>query len=129
MELEVDNRIPFLDVLVHKQSDGALQTTIYKKPTHTGQYLHFESNHPQNVKLDVTESLYNRPQEVYSNDGDREDEFRYITNTPKLNEYTEKTLSKAKTMRTTRNDSTERHPNVCTTIPYMKGLSEKNSDE
>ncbi|GJQ72706.1 hypothetical protein Trydic_g1363 [Trypoxylus dichotomus] len=43
MELEVDNRISFLDVLVYKQSGGTLRTTVYKKPTHTGQYLHFES--------------------------------------------------------------------------------------
>ncbi|GJQ80733.1 hypothetical protein Trydic_g9328 [Trypoxylus dichotomus] len=34
MEFEVDNRIPFLDVLVHKQSDGTLRTTVYKKPAH-----------------------------------------------------------------------------------------------
>ncbi|GJQ66236.1 hypothetical protein Trydic_g4291 [Trypoxylus dichotomus] len=64
MELEVDNRIPFLDVLVHKQSDGTLRTTVYKKPTHIGQYLHFESNHPHNVKSDVAECLYNRVREV-----------------------------------------------------------------
>ncbi|GJQ86455.1 hypothetical protein Trydic_g10362 [Trypoxylus dichotomus] len=37
MELEVGNRVPFLGVLVYKQSDGTLRTTVYKKPTHTGQ--------------------------------------------------------------------------------------------
>ncbi|GJQ81435.1 hypothetical protein Trydic_g14592 [Trypoxylus dichotomus] len=63
MELEVDNRIPFLDVLVHKQCDGTLRTTVYKKPMHTGQYLHFESKHPHNVKLGVAECLYNRARE------------------------------------------------------------------
>ncbi|GJQ83867.1 hypothetical protein Trydic_g6745 [Trypoxylus dichotomus] len=128
MEFEVDNRIPFLDVLVHKQSDGTLWTTVYKKPTHTGQYLYFESNLPHNVKLRAAECLYNRTREVCPDDGDREEEFRSITNTLKLSGYTEKTLSKTKTMRTTRNNSTERQPNVCTTtIPYVKGLSEKIS--
>ncbi|GJQ88155.1 hypothetical protein Trydic_g10864 [Trypoxylus dichotomus] len=55
MELEVDNKIPSLDLLLHKQSDGTLQTTVYKKPTPAGQYLHFDSNHPHNVKLGVAE--------------------------------------------------------------------------
>ncbi|GJQ72861.1 hypothetical protein Trydic_g1510 [Trypoxylus dichotomus] len=60
MVLQVNNRIRFQDVLEHKQSDGTLRTTVYKKPTHTGQYLHFEFNHPHNVKLGVAECLYNR---------------------------------------------------------------------
>ncbi|GJQ77821.1 hypothetical protein Trydic_g16078 [Trypoxylus dichotomus] len=62
-ELEVDNRIPFLDILVHKLSDGTLRTTVCKKPKHTGQNLHFESNHSHNVKLGVAECLYNRVRE------------------------------------------------------------------
>ncbi|GJQ78407.1 hypothetical protein Trydic_g22231 [Trypoxylus dichotomus] len=127
MELEVDNKIPFLDISVHKQSDGTLRTTVYKKPIHTGQYLDFEFNHPHNVKLGVAQCLYNRAREVCSDDRDRDEEFRSVTNTLKLNGCTKETLSKAKTMRTTRIHSTERQLNVRTTpVPYMKGLSEKN---
>ncbi|GJQ81292.1 hypothetical protein Trydic_g20507 [Trypoxylus dichotomus] len=73
MELEMDSTISFLDVLVHKHFDGILRTTVYKKPTHTGLYLHFHSNQPHNVKMGVAECLYNRPRDVYSDDGDRED--------------------------------------------------------
>ncbi|XP_046560229.1 uncharacterized protein LOC124269264 [Haliotis rubra] len=40
MELETDNQLPFLDVPV--QRDGnRLNTSVYRKPTHKDQYLHF----------------------------------------------------------------------------------------
>jgi hypothetical protein len=38
METEVDNKIPFLDVLVIKKH-STMTTTVYRKPSHTGRYL------------------------------------------------------------------------------------------
>ncbi|GJQ77338.1 hypothetical protein Trydic_g20752 [Trypoxylus dichotomus] len=110
MELEVDSKIPFLDALVHQQSDGALRTAVYKKPTYTGQYLHFDSNHSHNVEMGVAECPCITGYEicVCSDDRDREEEFRCITNTLKLNGYTDGTLSKAKAIRTTQNERIER---------------------
>ena len=34
-----DGSIPFLDTIVKPEADGSLSITIYKKPTHTDQYL------------------------------------------------------------------------------------------
>ena len=39
METETNNTIPFLDTLVTRDSDGYFFTSVYRKPTHTDQYL------------------------------------------------------------------------------------------
>ena len=53
METEENSTIPFLDTLVHREPNGQLTTTVYRKPTHTDQYLAYDSHHPQSVKRGV----------------------------------------------------------------------------
>ncbi|XP_071109907.1 uncharacterized protein [Haliotis cracherodii] len=50
MESESKNQLPFLDVRVEKDHQNRLQTSVYRKRTHTDQYLHHSSNHPPQVK-------------------------------------------------------------------------------
>ena len=50
MEIEKGNTIPFLDTTVTRDLDGLLTTTVYRKPTHTDQYLAYDSHHPRSVK-------------------------------------------------------------------------------
>ena len=37
--------LPFMDTLVTIKPDNTFSTTVYRKPTHTDQYLHWDSNH------------------------------------------------------------------------------------
>ena len=46
---------------------GKLSTTVYRKPTHTDQYLQWDSHHHLSAKLNVIHTLSNRAQTVYSN--------------------------------------------------------------
>jgi hypothetical protein len=46
---ESDSMVPFLDILVIRKG-LALTIKVYRKPTHTGHCLNFESNHPPHVK-------------------------------------------------------------------------------
>ena len=60
METETNNTIPFLDALVTRALNGYLSTSVYRKPTHTDQYLAYDSHHPQSVKRGIVKCLYNR---------------------------------------------------------------------
>ena len=60
MEIEKDNTIPFLDTSVSRDSDSLLTTSVYRKPTHTDQYLAYDSHHPQSVKRGIVKLLYDQ---------------------------------------------------------------------
>ena len=60
MKIEKDNTIHFRDTTVTRDSDGLLITTVYRKPTHTDQYLAYDSHQPQSVKRGVVKSQYDR---------------------------------------------------------------------
>ena len=59
LEIEIANKISFLDVLIIRNLDG-LNFTIYRKPTQNNRYLHFESNHPPQFERGVVISLVDR---------------------------------------------------------------------
>ena len=46
-----DGSIPFLDTIVMPQPDGSLLTSAYRKPTHTHQYLHWNSHYHLSAKI------------------------------------------------------------------------------
>ena len=41
VEMEKDGGLPSLNTLLHRKENGCLDVTIYRKPTHTNQYLDF----------------------------------------------------------------------------------------
>ena len=65
MESETDNKLPFLDVLVQRENN-TLTTSVYRKPTHTDQYIHYSSCHPIQVKRGVIATLTRRAKNISS---------------------------------------------------------------
>ncbi len=52
-----DNKLAFVDCLVEREVNGSFSTSVYHKPTHTDQYLLFDSCHPLEHKLGVIRTL------------------------------------------------------------------------
>ena len=61
-----DGAIPFLDT-IQPEADGKLFTTMYRKPTHTDQYLQWDSHHHLSARFSVIHTLSHRAQTVCSN--------------------------------------------------------------
>ncbi|XP_065193140.1 uncharacterized protein LOC135824335 [Sycon ciliatum] len=64
-EHEESNKLLFLDVLVEKTQTGVL-TTVYRKPTFTGQYMMFDSFCSSQYKSNLVRNLVNRAQRICS---------------------------------------------------------------
>ncbi|XP_046583490.1 uncharacterized protein LOC124290731 [Haliotis rubra] len=65
-ETETNNQIPFLYVLVSRTDSNQLQSSVYRKPTHTNQYVHYQSNHPPRVKSGIISTLTRRANNICS---------------------------------------------------------------
>ncbi|KAM7281301.1 uncharacterized protein ISCGN_006202, partial [Ixodes scapularis] len=77
VEYERDGVLPFLDALVKRQGDK-LGFTVYRKPTHTGRYLDYDSNHPTSHKTSVVSTLLSRATTICSSEKDRRKEKQTI---------------------------------------------------
>ena len=55
-ELEVDGKLPFLDILVDR-NDGFMSTSVYRKPTFTGVYTHYSSFIPSVYKIGLLSTI------------------------------------------------------------------------
>ena len=60
METEVENKIPFLDILITSSEKGDFHTSVYRKNTFTGLLLNFNSFTPLKYKLGLIKTLIDR---------------------------------------------------------------------
>jgi len=95
-EEETEGQIPFLDTLLIRKEDGNIKLLVYRKETHTDQYLNFISRHPLHQKLGVIRTLHNRCENVVTEEEDRRQEEEHITNALKKCGYPAWSIRKAK---------------------------------
>ena len=65
MEMEENMSIPFLDVLIVRKEDGSLGHKVFRKTTHTDNYLHVDSYHHPSQKFGVLNTLAVRSLRIY----------------------------------------------------------------
>ena len=88
MEQE-DETHPFLDMLLWKREAGSLDVSVYRKPTHTDQYLldHFESYHPTHVKRGLVRCLHDRARGIVNTQDNLQKEVDHLARVLKQNGY------------------------------------------
>ena len=127
VEHEEKGKLPFMDTLVHR-IEGRLETSVYRKPTHTGRYLQFSSNHPDSAKRSVVDALFRRLNYVSLSEDEKQREERRIRMELSANGYpstfVQKTLKrKKKKTQVDAGDGQQREGTAC--IPYVRGMSEQ----
>ena len=135
MEEESNGELAFLDTLL-KRNNGEISVLVYRKPTHTDQYLHYSSHHQTSCKESVVSSLFNRAYSIITNKDDLHKENARIKQVLKENGYRESIINKI--FRITNNhslpqsqqltqatDIQEKEIRMSTNLLYVEGTSEK----
>ena len=65
-EMEADGKLPMLDTLTTRRTDGSRKFSVYRKPTHIDQYLQFQSHQPMEHKVGVIRTLAHRAHTIIS---------------------------------------------------------------
>ena len=132
-----DGSLPFLDILITPDKDGRLDTTVYRKPTHMDQYLHWDSHHTISSKYSVDGTLHHRAKTICSNNQLLQQEEDHLSealmyyNYPiwALNRVKMKMNNPAQKKRSKTNTTQQNNiPKSYITVPYYKGLSESKEE-
>ena len=120
--------MPFLDTLVTPQRDGSLATTVYRKPTHTNQYLQWDSHHAITNKYSIISSLLHRAKHICPSQHLLEEEQTHIQRALSMCKYPEWAINgtklKISTPKSNNNISSKTISRGDITVPYSEGLSE-----
>ena len=104
---------------------GNLETSVYRKPTHTDKYLAFDSHHPICHKKSVAKTLLRRADCLPFSLDSKAEERKYVSNVLKANGYTKTFLHNCQKPVTTISTPNERETVTgFAFIPYIQGVTE-----
>ncbi|XP_072030152.1 uncharacterized protein, partial [Amphiura filiformis] len=135
-EEEKEGKIPFLDTLIVRKPDGSVKLLVYRKPTHTDQYLSFKSEHPLHQKMGVVRTLFDRMYSVVTDEKDRANEEKHVRGALKNCGYPKWAVDqvKSKMQRKTKpavkptakkDQKNEDKSKGMVVLPYVNGISER----
>ena len=128
LELPGTDGLPFLYTLT-KPTPNSIESTVYRKPTHTDRYLDYNSSLPISAKLYVIHTLINRAKQVCSTPEFLTKEMDHLHNILQDNHYPAQFFQQGKPQQKTNNKpdpSTVRFTEGArVVIPYIKGLSKQ----
>ena len=124
-------KLAFLDAGIHVKDNGSLGVTVYRKPTHTDQYLLFDSHHPLDHKLGVVRTLFHRADTVVTDLEDRKREHSHLRGALRKCGYEDWVFQKALKPKAPRREESQPtstgagQSKFNITLPYVAGLAEK----
>ena len=129
MEKEKDCRLPFLDTLIQRNNNGEISVLVYRKPTHTDQYLNFHSNHQESAKESVISALFTRADNIVSDPMDLRTENERIMKVLTDNDYNKQIIKKVRRniehrIRSSNIEKEEKEYVGFINLPYIAGTSE-----
>ena len=109
-EEESNSSLPFLDTLVQRNHDKSISVKIYRKPTHTNQYLKYTSHNPTSAKQSVITALFDRADNVVSNEKDKIEEKHLISAALQQNGYPKEFIQRTVRKHIRRKEQSREHP-------------------
>ena len=126
IELEADVKLPMFDTLTTRMTDGSLKFSVYRKPTHTDQYLQFQSHQPVEHKMGVIRTLTYLADTIISDPQDKEREIKHLKKVLSVAGYSKwarQAPGRKKIRPHPRNTDSDRAKGHVT-LPYIGGVTE-----
>ena len=124
--------MPFLDTLIVRRDDCSVKLLVYRKSTHTDQYLNFKSHHPLDQKLGVVRTLIDRSSKIVTEDTDKATEATTIKEALQNCGYSDWSFNKVKQQmqapkrkKATKNKEDGPKSFGLAVIPYVESVSER----
>ncbi|XP_030849793.1 uncharacterized protein LOC115927720 [Strongylocentrotus purpuratus] len=122
-EIECEGKIAFLDTLVHRHDNHRLSTSVYRKPTHTDQYIAFDSHHPISVKRGLVKCLFDRASRIVTSPQQPCKERTRVRSALSLNGYPRRFIHNTKNRSSEPRD--QKVYKTFTVLPYIDGVSKQ----
>ena len=127
-EDERDQAIPMLDTKTKRDAAGKLSFSVYRKPTHTDQYLQFDSNQPLQHKLGVIRTLHHRCQTLCSTEESKLEELEHLKKVLTISGYTQAAWRTATGKKNARTRPPQQQTSTglkgSITLPYVPAVSD-----
>ena len=117
-EIQEHNKLAFLDSLTHVLRDRTTKKTIYRKATHTDQYLDFQSNHHIKQKIGIISSFEHRIDSLVTTEEDKQKERAHVKKALKRCGHPNWSLNRKKKKKENKDDKVERRGKIV--LPYIK---------
>ena len=121
----VERCLPYLDAATKAEEDGELTFNIYRKPTHTNQYLNFDSNHHVGHKLSVVRTMNIRAESLITKEEDVESEKALLKEAFLNCKYPLWAINYHESVKNKEKKQEEEPPIGKVVAPYIKSTSEK----